>query len=42
MRTKTIRSKTGWIFLSALLSLCAALLTTNAWAQDKVTPRHPN
>ena len=33
-----MRNKTGGIFLSALLSLCAALLTTHAWAQDKVTP----
>ena len=33
-----MRSKTGSIFLPALLSICAALFATNSWAQDKVTP----
>ena len=33
MRIKNMR-----IFLSALLSLSLALLATNSWAQDKVTP----
>lgn len=30
--------KTGRFFLSALLSLCVALIAANSWAQDKVTP----
>ncbi len=34
----TMKNKTGGLFLSVLLSLCATLLTTHAWAQDKVTP----
>ena len=33
-----MRSKTGRILLSAVLSISAALLTTHAWAADKVTP----
>jgi hypothetical protein len=37
-RRKTMRSKTGRVFLSALLSVCVALLATDTWAQDKVTP----
>ena len=37
-----MRSKTGWIFLSALLTLCAVLFTSNAgaediWSRDKLT-----
>ena len=38
MRTKIIKKKTGRVFLSVLLSFCAALLTTNIQAADKVTP----
>jgi hypothetical protein len=33
-----MRNNTGRLIQSVLLSLCAALLATNAWAQDKVTP----
>ena len=33
-----MRNKTGRVFLPVLLSLCAALLTTNIQATDKVTP----
>jgi len=38
MRNKTMRNKTGRLFQSVLLSVCAALLATNAWAADEVTP----
>ena len=33
-----MKNKTNEVLLSALLSLCAALLTTHAWAADKPSP----
>ena len=33
-----VKNKINRFIQSILLSLCAVLLTTNAWAADKVTP----
>ena len=34
---ETMKNKIVSIFLAALLSLCAALLVTNTWAEDSKT-----
>jgi len=38
MNMKTMRTKTSRLLQSGLGSICAGLLATNTWAQDKVTP----
>ena len=37
MRNKTMRTRTSRFLQSVLFSICAGLLATNSWAQDKVT-----